>query len=179
MGTSAGFAFFLDPEVNVMIKKILDVWGEFLQSEESAKCLQGWFEHGVESLSDVANKATSTNKKFEELFVCNPSEKYYGYKSWDDFFTRPLREGARPVASPEDDNVIANACESKPYRTAHNIQLRDKFWIKGQPYSAIDMLDHDQAADQFVGGTVYQAFLSALSYHRYAGFPVSQVDMCP
>jgi len=29
------------------------------------------------------------------------------------------------------------------------------------------MLAFDSYADQFVGGTVYQAFLSALSYHRW------------
>lgn len=167
MGTTAGFAFFLDAKVNEQIKKILDVWGEYLQSPASAECLEGWFKHGVNSLSEVANKAASTDKKFEELFVCDPSKKYYGYKSWDDFFTRPLRDGVRPVASPEDDNVIANACESKPFCTATDVKLRDSFWIKGQPYSVIDMLDHDEKASEFVGGTVYQAFLSALSYHRW------------
>lgn len=36
-----------------------------------------------------------------------------------------------------------------------------------QPYSVLDMLAFDSYADQFVGGTVYQAFLSALSYHRW------------
>lgn len=34
------------------------------------------------------------------------------------------------------------------------------------------MLAHDKLAEQFVGGTVYQAFLSALSYHRWHS-PVS------
>jgi len=34
------------------------------------------------------------------------------------------------------------------------------------------MLANDEAVDQFVGGTVYQAFLSALNYHRWHS-PVS------
>lgn len=34
------------------------------------------------------------------------------------------------------------------------------------------MLAHDSLAKQFIGGTVYQAFLSALSYHRWHA-PVS------
>ena len=50
--------------------------------------------------------------------------------------------------------------------------LRDKFWIKSQPYSVSDMLAHDPLAAQFAGATVYQAFLSALSYHRWHA-PVS------
>lgn len=42
----------------------------------------------------------------------------------------------------------------------------------GQPYSLLDMLGHSELASQFSGGTVYQAFLSALSYHRWHS-PVS------
>jgi len=101
------------------------------------------------------------------MFVCDPEKEHHGYKSWDDFFTRELKEGVRPIASPEDDNVIANACESKTYNVAHNVKARDRFWAKKQPYSVMDMLAFDPLAEQFVGGTVYQAFLSALSYHRW------------
>lgn len=89
-----------------------------------------------------------------------------------DYFTRQLKEGVRPVASPEDDNVIANACESKTFNVSHNVKLHDKFWNKGQPYSVRDMLAYHELAENFAGGTVYQAFLSALSYHRWHA-PVS------
>lgn len=176
MGTPSGFAAFLDPDVNKMLKKVLDAWGEYLTSPESAYVLDdsssGWFgETGAKDLTAVANVG-STSYKFEEMFHCDPSAKHYGYKSWDDFFTRLFREDVRPVASPDDDNVIANACESKPYNTATDVKFRDKFWIKGQPYSIFDMLAQDDLAEQFVGGTVYQAFLNALSYHRWHA-PVS------
>jgi phosphatidylserine decarboxylase len=50
--------------------------------------------------------------------------------------------------------------------------IRDRFWIKGQPYSILDMLAKDPLAEQFAGATIYQAFLSALSYHRWHA-PVS------
>ena len=43
----------------------------------------------------------------------------------------------------------------------------DEFWLKTQPYSLQDMLDNDPAVEDFVGGTVYQAFLSATNYHRW------------
>lgn len=84
-----------------------------------------------------------------------------------DFFTRRFRDGARPIASPEDDNVIANACEAQVYNIQVDAKLRDRFFAKGQKYSLLDMLAHDPLACEFVGGTVYQAFLSALSYHRW------------
>jgi len=179
MGTPAGYAAFLDPDVNRMLKKVLNEWGKFLNSPKSAEVLgthkQGWFgEVGQKDIMEVANAPYKTNHKFEDFFVCDPSKKHYGYKSWDHFFTRHFRDEVRPIASPEDDNVIACACESKVFAVEHNVKLHDKFWIKGQPYSISDMLAHDPLAENFAGGTVYQAFLSALSYHRWHA-PISGI----
>ena len=176
MGTPSGFTFFLDPEVNKMLKKVLNAWAEYLSSPDSAYVLGndsiGWFSnHGTEDLAATANVG-QTNHKFEELFKCDPKAEHHGYKSWDEFFTRHFQEDKRPVASSDDDTVIANACESKPYNVARDVAARDKFWIKGQPYSLLDMLDQDPLHEHFVGGTIYQAFLSALSYHRWHA-PVS------
>jgi len=109
------------------------------------------------------------------LFVLFPSSPLSHADNIDvDFFTRRLHPEARPVASPDDDNVVANACESKTYHVAREVKLRDRFWIKAQPYSVMDMLAHSPLAEQFAGGTIYQAFLSALSYHRWHS-PVSGV----
>src|SRR4051812_5065082 len=116
-----------------MLKKVLNAWAEFLASPDSAYVLGddkiGWLsEHGIHDLSITAN-AGKTSYKFEELFECDPSKEHHGYKSWDHFFTRRFKEGKRPIASPEDDHVIANACEAKPYKVGRNIAKRDHFWI--------------------------------------------------
>ena len=95
-----------------------------------------------------------------------------------DFFTRQVHDSARPVASPGDDSVIANACESKVFNVTRDAKLRDKFWIKGQPYSVVDMLGNDPLAKQFEGATVYQAFLSALSYHRWHAPVSGRIKRC-
>ncbi|KAI0017805.1 Phophatidylserine decarboxylase-domain-containing protein [Xylariomycetidae sp. FL0641] len=172
MATPSGHAAFLDPDVNKMLKKVLNEWGKYLKSPASAHVLgehpEGWFsDHGKKDLMQVANAPLGTSHEFDQMYVCDPSAEHHGYRSWDDFFTRQLREGVRPVASPDDDSVIANACESKPYNVERGARLRDRFWVKGQPYSVLDMLAHDPLAAQFDGATVYQAFLSALSYHRW------------
>ncbi|KAI0199430.1 Phophatidylserine decarboxylase-domain-containing protein [Astrocystis sublimbata] len=177
MATPSGHAAFLDPEVNKMVKKILMEWGRFLQSPQSAEVLttesNGWFSsHGKSDLMEVANAPCETSHAFEDMYVCDPSAKHYGYTSWDEFFTRPLRPSIRPIASPSDASIIANACESMPYQLSHNCALRAQFWIKAQPYSILDMLASDPLAAQFANSTVYQAFLSALSYHRWHS-PVS------
>ena len=167
MATVGGWAAFIDHKVNRHIQAILNEWGTFLRSPESTYVLNddprnGWF-------GEDARKAMPT---FAEEFVCDPSKPHYGFKSWDDFFIRQFREGVRPVAEPENDAVVVNACESAPFALARNVQMRDRFWIKAQPYALQFMLGNDPRAKLFAGGTVYQAFLSALSYHRWHS-PVS------
>ena len=161
MGTAGGFAAFLNDKVNTSFKNILNHWAIYLKSKESCYALNtsenGWF--GPGAMQHMPN--------FTEEFKCNPREPHFGFKSWDDFFTREFHEGVRPVASPSDQSVIVNACESAPYKIECNVKRRGRFWIKSQPYSIFFMLNNDPLAEQFVGGTVYQAFLSAFSYHRW------------
>lgn len=167
MATKGGWAGFLDQKVNAHLKEVLNEWGKFLSSPDSAYVLSddpeaGWF--GADAMAAMPN--------FVSEFQCDPSLPGYGYTSWDDFFTRRLRDGARPVAEPDNDAVVVNACESAPFRIARDVKLRDEFWIKAQPYALQFMMDNDPFVSQFVGGTIYQAFLSALSYHRWHS-PVS------
>ena len=167
MGTAAGFAAFLNERVNAQLKEVLTAWGRFLSSSDSTYVLnqhphKGWF--GADAQTAMPN--------FDKEFKCDPAEPHHGYKSWDDFFTREFRPGVRPVARPDDDAIIVNACESAPYRIARHVKQHDRFWIKSQPYSIAHMLANDILAPLFAGGTIYQAYLSPLSYHRWHS-PVS------
>ncbi|KAJ6459522.1 phosphatidylserine decarboxylase-domain-containing protein [Mycena sanguinolenta] len=101
-----------------------------------------------------------------------PNQTNRGFMSWDHFFTREIQPSARPMYSSRnptiDAGIIVSACESTVFRIEHNLQLHDQFWLKGQRYSLYDMLDHDDTfAEAFIGGTVYQAFLSLADYHRW------------
>ncbi|KEP48785.1 phosphatidylserine decarboxylase [Rhizoctonia solani 123E] len=168
MGTEAGLSTFLLPEVNQHFKAMFDDWAKFLQSPASLTYLtseeNGWF--GPAALEKMPS--------FVELYDCDSSAPHYGFKSWDAFFTRQFREGIRPVKFPDPEykDVITSACESSVYNTAFDVKERDNFWIKGQPYSLRDMLNNDPFTSQFVGGTIYQAFLSVWKYHRWVS-PVS------
>jgi phosphatidylserine decarboxylase len=161
MGTRAGFAAFLNDRVNSQLKKLLNEWGVFLKSADSATVLNGT------SSGWLGPAALAKMPHFAEDFVCDPARPHYGFTSWDDFFTRQFRAGARPVASPADPDVVVNACESAPYRVSRNVRRHDRFWIKGQPYSLAHMLANDPWTERFTGGSIYQAFLSAFSYHRW------------
>jgi len=163
MITRAGLAAFLSPKVNAMFKKVLKVWTQYLDSPDSRSVLNtsetGW-------LSPAALKAVQMRD-----FIHDPKAPYFGFKSWNDFFIRQFKPGVRPVAEPDNKNVIVSACESAPFAISTNVKEQDTFWIKSQPYSLRHLLD-GRFVEEFVGGTVYQAYLSAEKYHRWHS-PVS------
>ncbi|GKT53943.1 phosphatidylserine decarboxylase [Colletotrichum tofieldiae] len=182
MGTKSGHEFFRRPDVNEGLKDVLNTWAKFLGTAASKPCLRSWLSPlGQGMLADQANMKED-QYNFKQLFVCpDPvDENYLGFESWDAFFTRRFQKGIRPVDNPDDATgtdagntlVITNACESAPLRVVTDVKFRDDFNLKGQPYSLVDMLNNTPLASKFVGGTVYQAFLSALTYHRWHA-PVS------
>jgi phosphatidylserine decarboxylase len=159
MGTPAGFAAYRDPRIIAALKEILDAWAAFLDSPDSLYVLNdspnGW-------KSAQARRAVGIDQ-----FEYDPQDEHWGFTSWNDFFTRRFRPGVRPIAAPDDDAVVVSACEATPYALTTGVRRTDRFWVKSEPYSVADMLAHDPATDAFVGGTVFQAFLSAINYHRW------------
>ncbi|MFM0415996.1 phosphatidylserine decarboxylase family protein [Paraburkholderia aromaticivorans] len=163
----SGYALFRDPALNAQLKRVLNVWCGFLSGPHSRAHLntsapKGWF-------SPEAQKQLGMSQ-----FVCDPDKPYWGFSSWNSFFTRHFRSGIRPVAEPDNSKVIVSACEASPYNIQHDVKLHDRFWMKSQPYSLQEMFTSSQCelAEMFVGGSVYQAFLSAFNYHRWHA-PVS------
>ncbi len=158
----SGYALFRDPVVNAKLKRVLNVWSGFLDGPHSREYLntsapEGW-------LSPKAQEQLGMSQ-----FICDPDKPYWGFSSWNSFFTRRFKPDARPVAQPDNSKVIVSACEASPYNIQHEVKLRDNFWIKSQPYSLEEMFTARErnVAQEFVGGSVYQAFLSAFNYHRW------------
>jgi phosphatidylserine decarboxylase len=176
MATAAGVSAFLREDVCACFKDILDEYGQFLLSERSAHVLtsENWFSpQALQEMGRVASEGYG-EITFEKAFQCDPALPGYGYKTWDEFFIRKFRDGVRPVYEPEDDSQIVSCCESTPFALKVDVKLVDEFWLKGQPYSLQDMFGNHETGSLFEGGTVYQAFLSALSYHCWHA-PVSGV----
>ncbi|KAK0496268.1 phosphatidylserine decarboxylase [Armillaria luteobubalina] len=165
--TGAGYDLFRKQAFNVAMKDLLDAWGIYLMSSDSNKTLtdegEGWF-------SPMAMQSLEANGRgeFNATYVCPDTDAINrGFTSWDHFFTREIQPQIRPVLFPENKTLIRSACESTVYRIQTNVKDHDRFWLKGQPYSVYDMLNHDDISQSFVGGTVYQAFLSPQDYHRW------------
>jgi phosphatidylserine decarboxylase len=178
MATVSGAAFFLNDGVNFHLKRILSRWNTYLELSASASVLHenDWLSpHALFCIATAANISDGSTLTFDEIYHCDPSRPHYGFKCWDDFFTRRFRPGIRPIDSPKDDSVVVNPCEAKPFTLRSGIKFSDTFWIKRQPYSLQDLFSGSPIsymANSFISGSIFQAYLSTITYHRWHA-PVS------
>lgn len=158
MGTPAGLAAYTLPAVNAMFEDLLAVWADFLNSGASRYVLND-SERGWQSPAARA-------RLHMEDYQHDPEALFWGFSSYNDFFTRRLVPGARPIDGEDDPKVIVAACDSTVQRVQRRAARTAPFWIKGHPYSLSDMLD-GRFVDELEGGDVLQAFLSPFDYHRW------------
>ncbi|KAJ8082153.1 hypothetical protein PM082_008000 [Marasmius tenuissimus] len=176
INTSSAYDLFRNHNFNIALSGLLDTWGEYLTTSDSSKTLnttaEGWF--NTESVAKLEGKGRGVFTETYTTFDDNP-DNGYGYKSWDDFFVRRLKEPVsktRPIndleaASIDPTLIVHHACESTVVRISENVQLHDRFWLKAQSYSLYEMLNHDPSAKEFIGGSIYQSFLGPQDYHRW------------
>jgi phosphatidylserine decarboxylase len=160
LGSPEGFAAYRRDKINDMFREVLYEYKKFLDSPASRYVLNksnsGWFGKEASKKIDMSE------------YQCDTKKPYYGFKSWNDFFTRKLKPEARPIIEPHNNNVVNSACDSTIYCISYNVKPNTQFWIKSQPYSINAMLDGDKKyIEKFTGGIIYQAFLNPFNYHRW------------
>lgn len=102
------------------------------------------------------------------LYGVNMNEAKYQnldhYPSFNHFFTRELKDGARPVA-PEADAIACPA--DGAVSQAGAIENGQIFQAKGHSYSALELLGGDsKRAEAFENGSFATIYLSPKDYHR-------------
>ncbi len=90
------------------------------------------------------------------------------FSSYNDFFTRKLKPGARPFEV--SDEALISPCDAK--LTIYPIMKDSCFWIKQGHYTLKSLLRDEKLAKQFEGGILWQLRLSVDDYHRYI-YPVN------
>lgn len=92
------------------------------------------------------------------------------YASFNDFFTRALKDGARPID--EDSSALTSPCDGAVSQ-AGPIQHGRLIQAKGRGYSLTTLLGGDPArSEPFVNGHFATLYLSPRDYHR-VHMPVS------
>lgn len=86
------------------------------------------------------------------------------FPSVQSFFTRALREGARPVDSTPD--AFVSPCDGA-WGMSGTVTSGVALQVKGRPYSVGALLDDDALAKRFEGGAFATLYLSPRDYHRF------------
>jgi phosphatidylserine decarboxylase len=104
--------------------------------------------------------------RFARVYGIDPTEaeKPIGeYSGFDDFFTRRLRDGARPidmspgrVVSTSDGKVVASGLA----------EAGELLQAKGIPFSLEELLGDAESAARLEGGAYFITYLSPKDYHR-------------
>lgn len=88
------------------------------------------------------------------------------FRSYNDFFTRKLKEGGRVVDM--CPSSLVSPCDSK--LSAYDIGEDSRFIIKGTPYTVKDLLGGDAVYKDYIGGKCLVFRLAVDDYHRYCYF---------
>lgn len=169
MNTQGGFSAYTKAILNQHFKEMFTTWVSYLNSEDSCSVLDdnegGWFSApALEALMLEYDGRT-----FAQVFICEPDEPHYGFKSFEDFFNRRYRapEIDRPTGPIDDLSLISAPTESTIYAYQKYVHLSDELFIKDESYSLIHLLANDPYASEFVDGSVIQGFLNTTGYHRW------------
>jgi len=105
---------------------------------------------------------------FSHFFPINMAEaereNHEQYVSFNDFFTRELKAGARPIV--QDENTIASPADGAISEIG-TIEKDQLLQAKGHKYSLLALLGGDTAlAEQFNNGAFATIYLSPKDYHR-------------
>lgn len=126
----------------------------------------------VSSLYGNLMDCPSSRKKIkpfvEEFGIDMRIARRQEFSSFNDFFTRKLKDNARPVDT--GSNVAVSPADGKMLAYA-NVNNRD-FLIKGYRFDVFSFLDHARMAQKYLDGTLVIIRLAPFDYHRFH-FPVS------
>ena len=95
--------------------------------------------------------------------ICMDDFEQRHFRSFNDFFTRRVLPGKRPVDN-APGHLIA-PCDSK--LTVYDIRPDSRFRVKGTEYTLEGLLQSKELAETFLGGTLLLFRLTVGDYHRY------------
>lgn len=144
----------MDNGAKEILRSLSEKQGKKMDSAESAKDIPNF----IEFFKDQIN--------MDE--VKYPLEQF---KTFNEFFIRELKPGARPIAFIERDDIAVCAadCRLMAFNSAAD---SIRCWIKGRKFSIEGLLGNETCSSEFVNGALVIFRLAPQDYHRFH-FPVS------
>jgi phosphatidylserine decarboxylase len=97
------------------------------------------------------------------------AKKPYSFKTFNEFFYRALKPGARPIAG--DDRTAVLPADGR-HLAFQNVDGAAGFYAKGQRFDLAAFLGSEELGREFAGGSLVISRLCPVDYHRFH-FPVA------
>ena len=144
-----GMKFILEEPGLSWTLSFIEERGKFMDSPASAQIVEEWLSDSLLGNED---------------FVL-PSD---GFKSFNDFFTRDLKPGARLVDEVADESILVSPADGIINMIANELQLDTEIPTKGHMTMSLSaLLDNSNYAQKFIGGSAMAVFLMPDNYHHY------------
>ncbi|MBQ3599956.1 MAG: phosphatidylserine decarboxylase [Lachnospiraceae bacterium] len=99
--------------------------------------------------------------KLNQLDLSEYKKKYYS--SYNDFFTREIKEEMRPIN--KEEGVLITPADGK--LSVYTVKEDLHFTIKNTEYTVASLLKSERLAEKYKGGYVVVVRLTVDNYHRY------------
>ena len=139
---------FSRPELQAWLIRYIQSIRNFMLSRESTSTIVSWIH--------------SPKVKINDFIV-----PLGGYKSFNDFFTRRLKENVRPISAKNDSSIIVSPNDGNIKILLNELEHNSVISIKNDPINAFEIFEHDELARHFIGGPVLYTTLSDHSYHHF------------
>lgn len=133
--------------LNLVVKKkfLTEYYGKKMDKPESVKKIPSFIEQADINIAEA-------KKRVEE------------FKSFNDFFYRELKEGARTVDYRE--NVLASPADGK-ILAFENLDIEKEFYIKGDKFTLEEFFADKVLANKYKDGVFMIIRLAPIDYHRF------------
>ncbi len=136
-----------DKSFSAWMKKLIEAWGQFLDTPASA--------------SGIPSFAARPNYNIGDYFV-GPS----GWLTFNQFFAREVKPGKRPIVEPRNDRVVVSPADAT-FAGKWDIDANSKVTVKGVSLPVAKLLDGSPYQNAFEDGIFAHMFLHPDDYHRY------------
>jgi phosphatidylserine decarboxylase len=143
-----GINFVRDKDFTDWMQKFVHERGVFMDSKESAAVANKWVKNGTIDMSSYQVPAG-------------------GFVSFNDFFTRKLKPGARPISDPNNDAALICPADCVVSPISSALTSDQDFEVKGDTYNIAALLGSVGLANRFAGGAAIVCLLYPKDYHRF------------
>jgi len=136
-----------------MTKNFVELRGKYMDSCESLPLVKVWEEE--------------LGSQMDQFIVPEG-----GFRSFNEFFIREVKQCARPISYPDDDSVVVAPADCVINMIVDDLTDETKIPVKTVYLNIRELLDNSTYTKKFVGGTAVSCILMPNTYHRYHA-PVS------